>query len=284
MLLEVAIGDALGACYEWVEKEIILGQVELKYKMIAPSVVKPGCYTDDTQMTIGIAELMLDGANFTHYNLASKFIECFHRDPRRGYAPGFQMFLEATKTPEDFIKNIKPDSERSGAAMRAGPIGLYSKLSDVREKCFMQSTLTHNTDEGNGSALCAAAMTHYFCYDLGPKCELLNWLNRLYPMPWLPIGPEHLKKYDHIPVKGWPCVMAAIDAIMRSSSLSQLLVNCVNFAGDVDTISAIAMGPASLCNEIDNDIPQCLVDGLENGTYGKDYIVDLNNKLLSKEF
>jgi hypothetical protein len=44
------------------------------------------------------------------------------------------------------------------------------------------------------------------------------------------------------------------------------------------------MGPASFCKEIKQDIPQCLIDGLENGTYGKDYIIELDKQLLSKEF
>lgn len=52
MLLEIAIGDAFGACYEWVEKHVyIMSEIELKYKMVEPSLIKPGNYTDDAQMT-----------------------------------------------------------------------------------------------------------------------------------------------------------------------------------------------------------------------------------------
>lgn len=285
MLLEIAVGDAYGACFEWIEKWMILPENKLEYKAVAPSVIKPGCYTDDTQMSLAIAELMLEGADWTPYNLAKKFVECFHRDPRRGYAPGFQMFLEnEAKTPEDFLAKIKPTSDRSGAAMRAAPLGLIFDIEELKDKCRIQAAMTHDTYEGHGSALCAAGMTHYFRYNIGPKAELFDWLHNLYPMGWIPMSIEQLGKYDHIPVKGWPCVIAAIDATMRSNSLSELLQNCVNFAGDVDTISAIAMGPASFCKEIKNDIPQCLIDGLENGTYGRDYITELDKQLLSKEF
>lgn len=31
--------------------------------------------------------------------------------------------------------------------------------------------------------------------------------------------------------------------------------------------------------EIVKDLPKCLYDELENGTYGKDYLVDLDTKL-----
>ncbi len=285
MLLEIAVGDAYGACFEWIERWIIIPENKLQYKAVAASVIKPGCYTDDTQMTLAITELMLEDAEFTPHNLARKFVECFKRDPRRGYAPGFQMFLENdVKTPEDFLAKIHPTSNRSGAAMRAAPLGLISDMTELKDKCRIQAAMTHDTDEGQGSALCAAAMTHYFRYDLGPKAELFNWLDKLYPMPWIPMSIEQLGEYDHIPVRGWPCVIAAVDAIMRSNSLSEVLQHGVNFAGDVDTICAIAMGPASFCKELKKDIPECLVSGLENGTYGKDYMVELDKELLSKEF
>lgn len=286
MLLEIAVGDAFGACYEWTEKWII-GKylMELRYITLKenPSLIKPGNYTDDTQMTIALAEFMLENKKWSHDNIADKFVECFHRDPRRGYAPGFYTFLLDHKNGADFVKDIRPNSNRSGAAMRAAPLGLIKDLGELKKKSIDQSTLTHNTSEGVGSALCAASMVHYFKYELGPKSDLLNWLDRLFPMPWLPISVKYLKNYkEHIPVEGWPCVMAAIDAILRSDSLSEVLVNSVKFAGDTDTIAAIAMGPASFCKEIKQDLPQNLVDGLENGKYGRDYLVTLDKKLMEK--
>ena len=279
MLLEIAVADAFGACYEWMEREIVIPNIELKYKAVAPSVIKPGNYTDDTQMTLAVAETMVEDIEWTPYNLAEKFVDCYHRDSRRGYAPGFQIFLETTNTANEFLANIRPNSERSGAAMRAGPVGLISDLEELKEKSHIQSNLTHNTDNGRNSGLCSALMVHYFRYNLGPKAQLLAWLGKFFP-----INIGVLQRYDHIPVEGWPCVIAAIDAILRSDSLSELLINCVKFAGDTDTIAAIAMGPASFCDELAKDIPQCLIDGLENNKYGRDYIVELDKKLLSKEF
>lgn len=280
MLLEIAIGDAFGACYEWVEKYVyIMSEIELKYKVVELSLIKPGNYTDDCQMTLAIAEFMLLENEWNHYNIADKFVECFHRDPRRGYAPGFYTFLLDHKNGTDFVHDIRGNSNRSGAAMRAAPVGLIANLEELKEKSYIQSSLTHDSDEGNQSALCAALMVHYFRYNLGSKNGLLDWLNQ-----HVSINLGILKKYNHIPVEGWPCVIAAIDAIMKSNTLSEVLVNCVKFAGDTDTIATIAMGPASLCKELKYDIPQCLVDGLENGPYGRDYIIGLDKQLLSKEF
>jgi hypothetical protein len=49
----------------------------------------------------------------------------------------------------------------------------------------------------------------------------------------------------------------------------------------VDTVAAIAMGAASCCQEIEQDVPENLVNGLENGPYGRDYIINLDKKLMS---
>jgi ADP-ribosyl-[dinitrogen reductase] hydrolase len=281
MLLEIAVADAYGQCFEWTDKWLIVHKNKLNYITLEenPSLIKPGNYTDDTQMTIAMAEFIVNHNNWSEYDLAQKFVECFHRDPRRGYAPGFYKFLLETKNGTDFVRNIHPNSNRSGAAMRAAPIGLNSNLTRLKQRSYLQSSLTHNTEEGNGSALVTALMVHFFRYDLGAKADLVKWLNEHVKLPIL-----SLAKYDHIPVEGWPCVIAALDAILRSNSMSELLINCVNFAGDTDTIAAIAAGPASLSKEIVQDLPQNLIDGLENGKYGRDYIIDLDKRLLEKEY
>lgn len=63
--------------------------------------------------------------------------------------------------------------------------------------------------------------------------------------------------------------------------MSALLRECVAFGGDVDTVAAIALGAASNSAEIIHDLPQHLIDTLENGPYGRDYIVELDRKLLA---
>lgn len=282
MLLEIAVADAFGCCFEWTDKWIIQKYLkELRYITLEenPSLIKPGNYTDDTQMTLAVAEFMLENKEvwWDHYGLANKFVECFHRDPRRGYAPGFYLFLLNHKNGTDFVNDIKPNSNRSGAAMRASPLGLIHDLEELKTYSEIQSSLTHNTEEGRDSALCAALMVHYFKFNLGDKKDLVKWLGQ-----FVNIDFKILEKHkEHIPVEGWPCVMAAIDVILRSNSLSEVLINSVKFAGDTDTICTIAMGPASLCKEINQNLPQNLIDGLENGKYGRDYIIDLDKRLMA---
>jgi hypothetical protein len=53
MLLELAIGDAYGAGFEDVDAEMIRQQNDLSGYVKHPRHhIQPGCYTDDTQMSL----------------------------------------------------------------------------------------------------------------------------------------------------------------------------------------------------------------------------------------
>jgi hypothetical protein len=51
--------------------------------------------------------------------------------------------------------------------------------------------------------------------------------------------------------------------------------------GDVDTVAPIALGAASCCAEHRRDIPERLVQTLENGRLGRDHIIDLDRRLMA---
>ena len=57
-----------------------------------------------------------------------------------------------------------------------------------------------------------------------------------------------------------------------------------HFGGDVDTTAAIAMSAASCSSEIKQDLPANLINGLENGQYGRDYLIELDRRLRNKFF
>ena len=146
MLIELAIGDAYGAGFEYVSAKIVREKNDLSgYRQHPRHLIVPGAYTDDTQMTISIAEVIISGDAWTKLNLTKSFVRCFKRDPREGYASGFYRFLEEVKDGSDFLNKIKPDSEKSGAAMRASPVGLFPDLKEVVERTTVQASITHGT-------------------------------------------------------------------------------------------------------------------------------------------
>ena len=175
MLLELAIGDAYGAGFEYVDRSIIKRFNNLKeYRKHQKYDIGDGRYTDDTQMSLAIAELLVEGVEWTPLNIANKFVEVFKRDPREGYAGRFYQFLQEVKTGEEFLQKMHPESDKSGAAMRACPIGFIPDIQEVIRHATIQAKLTHNTPLGINAAVAAALMSHYFIYNHGGKRRSRN--------------------------------------------------------------------------------------------------------------
>jgi hypothetical protein len=62
--------------------------------------------------------------------------------------------------------------------------------------------------------------------------------------------------------------------------MTEVLKRSIAFTGDVDTVATIALAAASHCNEVKKDLAPALIEGLENGPFGRDYIIDLDRQLL----
>jgi ADP-ribosyl-[dinitrogen reductase] hydrolase len=276
MLVQMAKGDAYGAGFEYAPGDFVLLYHRLlayvqhpKHKLI------PGVYTDDTQMSIANVEVILAG-DVSREALAQAYVDCFKRDQREGYAAGFYDFLCSVNDGSEFLEKMKPHSDKSGSAMRALPFGIYPDIETVIALTTLQSAITHNTFHGINAAVAAALMAHYFLYNLGPKSELGAFIEKHVPGSWA-------EPYT-VPVaqKGWMSVRSAITAVMGADSMTEILRASVAVTGDVDTVAALALGAAAHCSEVKQDLPEFLETGLENGKYGRDFLVDLDAKLMAK--
>ena len=276
MLLELAVGDAYGAGFEYADRRLIEERNDLTCYVKHPRHgMLPGSYTDDTQMSIAVAEAIVSGEPWTPGLLADRFVAAFRRDPREGYAGRFYDFLRRMEDGAQFLREIVPVSDKSGAAMRAAPVGVFGSVDEVLEKCAVQAAVTHDTDDGIHAAQAAALMTHYFLYDLGPKAELGAFLEAHVPGRWA--EPRRGK----VGSKGWMSVRAAVTVVLEHDRLSAILQNSVAFGGDVDTVASIALAAASCSPEVAQDLPENLTVLLENGAYGRDYLADLDARLLA---
>lgn len=277
MLLELAVGDAYGAGFEYAPNHLLREHNDATHYIRHPRhSIAPGCYTDDTQMSLAIAEALLSGEPWTPQLLAEHFVTAFHRDPRTGYSGRFYEFLQEIRSGEDFLARIHNDSDKSGAAMRAAPLGVLPTADEVIERCRVQAAVTHNTPDGIAAACAAALMTHYCLYRLGPKRGIGKFLNRYVA------GHDWSALWEgKVGAKGWMSVRAAITAVMRNSRMDELLVACVAFTGDVDTVASIACAAASCCDEYEPGVPESLRAALENGKYGRDYLVDVDRRLMA---
>src|SRR5262245_8618109 len=274
MLVELAVGDAYGAGFEYASDAIVRDRNDLSWYVQHPRHgIRPGAYTDDTQMSIAVAEAILSGERWTPALLARHFVTAFKRDRREGYARGFYQFLQEVSDGEEFLARIRPDSDKSGAAMRACPCGVFETVGTVIERTRVQATLTHDTPDGTNAAIAVALTTHYFLYRLGPKAGLGQFLASQVPGPW------EGRWEGKVGAKGTMSVHAAITAVRDHHRMSDLLKACIAYTGDVDTVATVALGAASCCDEIEQDLPGHLVAGLENGPFGLDYLKGLDERL-----
>lgn len=276
MLVELAIGDAYGAGFEYAPADVVARHNDLcGYVRHPKHAIRPGCYTDDTQMSIAVAEAVVAGDPWTREALAERFVAAFKRDPREGYAGRFYAFLCEVRDGTEFLARIRPDSDKSGAAMRAGPIGVFRPAAEVVLRCSLQAALTHNTRDGIAAACAAALMTHYFLHRLGPKAALGEFLAAHVPGPW------QTPWRGKVGSQGLMSVRAAVTAVLDNDSMSGLLRACVDFTGDVDTVATVALAAGSCSAEIAQDLPDVLVAMLENGAFGRDYLAGLDERLIA---
>jgi ADP-ribosyl-[dinitrogen reductase] hydrolase len=276
MLVELAVGDAYGAGFEYADAGFVAEFNDLGGFVRNPRHPErePNAYTDDTQMTLAVAEALVDGLSWTREMLADKFVEVFHRDRRVGYSGRFYRLLCTTSTGSELLERLDPRSDRSGAAMRVGPIGLLPDVEAVLWHAEVQARVTHDTTAGVEAAQAAALAVHYCQYELGPVAEVGRWIDQFLPSGWSggwsgAVGPS-----------GRHCVLAALTVLAGGGGMAGMLRRCVAFTGDVDTVAAIAMAAASRSPQIDRDLPAVLVDGLENGQFGRDYLTRLDRALL----
>ena len=286
MLLELAIADAYGAGREFAPPEDVAANNDGKTYVQNPvhGDLKPGRYTDDTQMTIGLAEWMLEKFPPNSVKLAEYFVQAFQRDPRPGYAGRFYDFLMKAEDGYDFMGRIEPNSRKAGGAMRASVCGLLGSVEEVRDMAAWQASLTHATFDGMNAAVAAALLvfhhrdnrsyTSKFLYHGGRMPGLMTTTCGFYydwETPWRgPVGNDGLQ-----------AVHAALTAIVESNgTLSDILIRSVAFTGDVDTVATIAIAAASMSKDIDHDLDDSLFRNLEGGKYGWRYLKSLDAKLM----
>lgn len=92
-------------------------------------------------------------------------------------------------------------------------------------------------------------------------------------MPW------HEHWVGQVPCEGIATVNAILTLIKQADSLEQILWMGADLGGDVDTITAIALAIAAQSIQFTPHLPEFLSRDLENGPYGRDYLVKIGQQL-----
>ncbi len=284
MLLRVAQGDAYAASCEYLELPVeqAVRDAALAFERYGEHPrhgLPAGRYTDDTQMSIAIAEVLLAGGPFTRESFADAFVHCFKRDPRPGYARGFQTLLEEIGSGADLLARVRPASDKNGAAMRAVPLGVLDSPSRVREVAAVQAKITHQVMGAVDAAVAVALMSHYALWTDEPLALLRPWLQGQMPGAEIPDEPWPGDPVEG-PDVGWKTAQAVLTLVERHGTLLDIARSALSWGGDTDTVLAVAWGIASArCRE---PLPEFFDAGLERGAYGRDFLLRLCGELMER--
>lgn len=276
VLVELAVGDAYGAGFEFCGREKISRCNTLEAYVAHDLGMAAGRYTDDTQMSVAVAEVLLSDAEGSSDTFADAFVRCYRRDPRQGYAKGLQGLLDECRDGAALRQRIRPNSRRNGAAMRSVPLGLLPDPAKVVALARSQAVVTHDTPEGVLSSQVVALMAHHLIYSRVGLDEIPALIEQA---TGFALRSDWAAEVECDAVQ---TLHAVATSLLRNRRMSDLLLDCVNHGGDVDSVAAIAMGLASLAPHYLRDIPPRLLDDLEGGPFGLSFLRGLDSALASR--
>jgi ADP-ribosylglycohydrolase len=161
LLLGLALGDALG----WPVEFLALPAIRARY---GPGGITeppdPAIYTDDTQMTMAVAEALIEaghlGLDALMGDLAGRFI-AWKNDPETPLtAPGTTCLraVAALESGAAWREAGVVGSKGCGACMRVAPVGLYYRQEpeQLRAMARAQGWLTHRHPASDAACIAAA--------------------------------------------------------------------------------------------------------------------------------
>lgn len=251
--LGLAIGDALGAPYEGGPLEKLL------WKVIGKTRDGMHRFTDDTQMSIDLAESFLHNNTIDQDHLAHTFSQSYHWS--RGYGPSTSQLLKLIKNGKDWrdARNIKfkSGSFGNGAAMRA-PILAMCHPSDTQtllESVIKSSEITHAHPLGVEGAKLIALATQAAFKDLDNEIILgtllqqsqskiyndkITFCTQAVNRPDIKLS-EIQKQLGNGIAAPHSCITAIYFSLkFRDQKFESMLDKIIKLGGDTDTIAAMA--------------------------------------------
>ena len=267
------LGDMIGAPYEFDR-----GNKTKEF----PLFCEYSHFTDDSVMTIAVAEALLDSQFLDDEAIKDVLIKSMRKwgkkYPDAGYGRKFYRWLRE--------KDPKPyGSYGNGSAMRVSAAGwLFDTLEETREKARLTAEVTHNHPEGikgaeaTASAIFLARTGHSkdeikdyivqeFGYDLSRTCDQIR------------PGYYHNESCQKT-------VPEAITAFLEGTDFEDVIRTAVSLGGDCDTLTCIAGSiaeafygvPAILEAECKSRLPEDMVYILGrfdiSREHGHDYFPD----------
>ncbi len=188
-------------------------------------------FTDDTTMTIAIADAILNRESY-----AIKLKEYGREYPDRGYGGFFRKWLQSDDS--------KPyNSFGNGSAMRVSPVGFaFNKLSEVLSEAKRSAEVTHNHPEGIKGAQ-AVASAIFLSRQKKDKKEIKSYIEKEFNYN-LSRKIDNIRKRYKFDVTCQGSVPESIIAFLESTDLESAIRLGISLGGDADTIGCMAGGIA----------------------------------------
>ena len=223
-------------------------------------------YTDDTVMTIAVADAFL-GAPDDENEIRQRLIQSMQgfgaRFPDAGYGGMFYHWLH-DQDPKPY------HSFGNGSAMRVSCVAwLYDDLATVLRMARLSAEVTHNHPEGiKGAQATAAAI--YLARTGSTKEEIKAYIEREFHYDLSRTCDEIRPTYYHVE-SCQKTVPEAITAFLEGDSFEDVIRTAVSLGGDCDTLTAIAGsiaegfygGPEELKLQCKKRLPLSLLNVLE---------------------
>jgi poly(ADP-ribose) glycohydrolase ARH3 len=281
-----ALGDAIGElAFRYRSKEELCTRLEHVPELR---------YTDDTAMSIGLAESILSTGELDQQDLGGTFRNNYLKEPWRGYAAGpptvFSMVDRLAVPYREAAKSLfgGEGSLGNGAAMRIVPVGLFfSGSPDIYEKACLSASVTHAHPVGmDGAAVQAKAISLGVTLDPRETFSSTSFIDTLIQFSKTHEIREKMQLVKRLLAENTGPSRAAeqlgrtvaVDESMpfalfsflrHAKSFEDCLFCAVLNGGDRDTLGAMACAISGAYLGIDS-IPQDWIQKLENRRYLED--------------
>lgn len=181
-LVGVVVGDSLGAPFEGASGPLsidTLAEVEHRDSQLT--------YTDDTALTLALAEAIVGHGTFSQEHVADHFAQTFAAEPWRGYGAGTVRTLRRISAGDPWEQAALElfdggGSYGNGAAMRVAPIAVLAApdLDAVERLARRSAEITHRHPLGiEGAAMQALAVARALARGPGSPVDGAAWIASL---------------------------------------------------------------------------------------------------------
>ncbi|MGF1618516.1 MAG: ADP-ribosylglycohydrolase family protein [Acidimicrobiia bacterium] len=253
LMLGTAVGDALGRP---VEGHQVVSQSYIDEILAGPRSM---IYTDDTAMTIWLAESLLAAGRFDGADMSMRFAQGYQQEPYRGYGANvvdvFSRVLRGFNWAETARSQFGgTGSYGNGAAMRVAPVALWGfpDIDATVRLAEQTAEVTHTHPVGvEGAAIQAVAAAHALRDDfdrdvlLGAlddlvKAEIFRSKLEVLPKAIETSDEDYARLHLGNGVSAGNSVLTALYCFLASGGFEETVVRAIRIGGDADTIAAMA--------------------------------------------